>query len=227
MRLRPATWRLSQHSIHAGIRKGSPDEHATARRQKYLYMQRFFLFLICAVLLLPVAAVHWPAQAQQGTTATSTLPLSPLGIQPIVPEPFRSIDEARSAGTRNQVRIERRIIIRIAPSSPETRTSLMSELPRRPMERNYEEVPHGDCVPAASIVGVQPMNDNRLLLFTRDRDVLTASLERGCSARAFYSGFYFERSDDGRLCIARDQLRSRAGTSCGVTNFTRLVAMAD
>lgn len=188
-------------------------------------MQRFFMILACAILLLPVAAVHWPAQAKQSMGAP--VPTGPLGLQPSAAAPFRAIEDARRADVRQQVRIERRIVIRVAPSSPETRTSLMSELPRRPMTRSYEEAPHGNCVPVESIVGVQPARDNRLLLFTRDRNILTAALERNCSARAFYSGFYVESNADSRLCVARDQLHSRAGTSCGVTDFTRLVAVAD
>ena len=78
----------------------------------------------------------------------------------------------------------------------------------------------------SNIVGVQPTNDNRLLLFTQERQVLAARLERSCVARAFYAGFYVERSEDGQLCVARDLLQSRAGASCEVSEFSRLVAVS-
>ena len=39
---------------------------------------------------------------------------------------------------------------------------------------------------------------------------LAATLEPSCVASSFYSGFYVERNADGRLCVSRDQLQSRA-----------------
>ncbi len=184
-------------------------------------MKRLSLFLACLALCVPIAAVHWPLQAQE-----AHLPGGALGLDPLGRDPFSALQEARRGPVLGQVRIERRVIIRIAPSDEATRASLMAELPRREMEENFEEVPHGNCVSVESILGVRAMRDNRLLLFTRDRQILTATLERECSARAFYSGFYVERSEDGRLCAGRDMLQSRAGSSCGVSGFTRLVAVA-
>lgn len=184
-------------------------------------MKRLFLFLACLALCAPIAAVHWPSHAQE-----TRLPGGALGLEPFSQSPFRTLDDARRGEVLGQVRVERRVIIRIAPSDEATRTSLMAELPRRQMQTNFEEVPHGNCVDVSSILGVRATRDNRLLLFTRDRQILSASLKRNCSARAFYSGFYVERSEDGRLCANRDQLQSRAGSSCGVDGFTRLVAVA-
>ena len=68
---------------------------------------------------------------------------------------------------------------------------------------------------------------NRILLFMRDRRVLSAALERACSARDYYSGFYVERNEDGQLCARRDTLQSRAGASCKVAQLNRLVAVRD
>ncbi len=104
---------------------------------------------------------------------------------------------------------------------------MLSDLPRRPMRTRYQEVEHGNCVDAEDIIGVQPTNDNRLLFFTQRDMILAAALEDGCSARAFYAGFFIDRSEDGRLCVARDRLQSRAGASCVVDEFTRLVAIAN
>ena len=104
---------------------------------------------------------------------------------------------------------------------------MLAALPRRPIATSFAEVEHGVCVPVAAIAGVQPVEDDRLLLFLRDRRVLSAALERSCSARAFYSGFYIERSEDGQLCVSRDRLQSRSGASCQVDSLHRLVAVRD
>ncbi len=184
-------------------------------------MKRLCLVLACLALCVPIAVVHWPVRAQE-----AHLPGGALSLDPMARDPFRVLDDARRGPVHGQVRIERRVIIRIAPSDEATRTSLMAELPRREMEENFEEVPYRNCVSAESIVGVRAMRDNRLLLFTRNQQILTASLERDCSAQAFYSGFYVERNADGQICARRDQLQSRAGSSCAVSGFTLLVAVA-
>lgn len=184
-------------------------------------MKRPVLILLASLALLPVLAAQLPARAQDRA------PPAPLGFDTIITPPLRVLERSRESQILGQVRVERRIIVRIAPSSDATRARLMSELPRRQLRTAYEEVDYGNCVPVADIVGVQPVQDDRLLLFTRDRRVLSAQLERSCSARAFYSGFYVERSEDGRLCVSRDRLHSREGTTCEVASFHRLVAVRD
>ncbi|KLE33584.1 hypothetical protein AAW01_00875 [Aurantiacibacter gangjinensis] len=134
------------------------------------------------------------------------------------------LDDAVRNMQQHQVRIEQRVIIRVSPAPPRARTQMMADLPRRPMPRSFAEVEHGDCVDIDSIMGVQPTRDNRLLMFTRQRQIIAASLEQSCTASAFYAGFYVEQNEDGRLCVARDQLQSRAGAACQVAGFTRLVA---
>lgn len=169
-----------------------------------------------------------------GLAAQDSAPVRPgeqsvpvMGFEPASAAPFDTLNRARHPGWQYQVRIESRVIIRIGPAAPSARNSIMSELPRRQLRTRYEEVEHRDCIEAEDVVGVQPSPDNRLLFFTNERQILAGSLEDGCSARAFYAGFYIDRSDDGRLCVARDRLQSRAGASCQVTSFTRLVAAAD
>ena len=130
--------------------------------------------------------------------------------------------------TARLVRIEERVIIRIAPSSPASSERMLSLLPRRPSARaTFQEEKLDGCVPVAAIAAVQPAEQNRLLLFMRDRRILSAALERTCSAEDFYSGFYIERQEDGQLCSHRDRLQSRAGASCRVAQLNRLVAVRD
>ena len=90
--------------------------------------------------------------------------------------------------------------------------------PTRFIERNI-----GRCVPVSGISGVQPDAGNRLLLFMRDRRVVSAMLERACRARDFYSGFYVERTPDGQLCVDRDTLLSRSGANCKLTRIRQLI----
>ena len=65
-----------------------------------------------------------------------------------------------------------------------------------------------------------------LLLYLRDRRLVSAQLERSCSARDYYSGFYFEPNADGRLCIDRDRLLSRTGARCSLSGMAQLVPVS-
>lgn len=147
-----------------------------------------------------------------------------IGLGGLDSPALQLLDQARQPQVLGQVRIRQRVIIRVSPTPPEARERLAALQPRRAAGASYREVAHDDCVRVENIIGVQPTNDNRLLLFMENRNVLAASLDRECTAQAFYSGFYVERNNDGRLCIRRDLLQSRAGTSCSVEQLTRLVA---
>ncbi len=187
-----------------------------------------------AALLAPFAPL-WPAvaadapdrprpdQAAHSEAEKDAGP--PTGFDATGAEPFRALRDAHRPPLLGQVRIEQRVIIRIAPSTTRARQQLMSQLPRR---SEFEERKIDGCVPLEGIAGVQPApQQNRLLLFMRDRRILSAALERACQAEDYYSGFYVERSDDGQLCPGRERLQSRAGASCRVTQLSRLVALRD
>jgi hypothetical protein len=152
------------------------------------------------LLVAPVAALLMPPPAAEQRT-----PLQ------------QAMSDLRDGQRASQVRIEQRVIIRVAPGSAAT-----AAMPRRMVQQ-----PAGDCVQVAAIGGVEPARDNRLLLFMRDRQVLTAQLSEGCTADHFYAGFYMERSGDGQLCVRRDHLHARDGSECRVTSFHRLVRIGD
>ena len=120
-----------------------------------------------------------------------------------------------------QVRIERRVILRISPARAAPRHALTAT---EQTQRNVRIVERdaGKCLESARIGAVADRGD-RLLLFMRDRRTIAARLEKGCSPRDFYRGAYMERSEDGRMCVARDRLMSRAGTKCQVAKFTELL----
>lgn len=75
----------------------------------------------------------------------------------------------------------------------------------------------------SSILGVQMFGGRNLDLITTDRKRVRARLEKKCQARSFYSGFYMEKSVDGKICADRDLLHSRTGSKCEIDRFRELV----
>ena len=122
-----------------------------------------------------------------------------------------------------QVRIEQRVTIRVAPRRPVVRRNLTADLPQREQPRRLVERKIGKCVNMKGIVGVTATRDNRLMLYMRDKKLIAANLEKACTARDFYSGFYVEPSKDGNLCIQRDKVQSRTGVKCQLDRLRQLV----
>ncbi len=136
--------------------------------------------------------------------------------------PARSVmTEAWRPQTWDQIRIEQHLTIRIAPASP--RRDMLAAIPSGPMVERFVERRSVRCLPVAGIGGVQIGGDDRLVLFMRDQRLVGANLEKACSARDFYSGFYLEPTSDGMLCAGRDTLHSRSGMTCAVSRLHELV----
>ena len=141
-------------------------------------MKRLIAILALVAILASILAAQVPGRvaaqdvgyfaAEQGTI--------PLGFGPSQAMPSTLLDQAHRAPEQNQVRIRQRVIVRVSPAPARARSQIMADLPRRPMRQSFAEVEHGDCVEVNDIVGVQPASDNRLLMFTRQRQVLAASL---------------------------------------------------
>ena len=189
-------------------------------------MNSFAVFLTSFALLLPAIPAALPNGAAPTDEVAREAPESegPAREFSVAPaNPLRLLEEARRPPLANQVRLEQRVIIRIAPSSRQRAQRSFAELDAQ--AGGFEEVRLDDCVPINMIAAVTP-HENRLLLFMRDQRILSASLERACKAEDFYSGFYVERQD-GQLCERRDRLQSRAGASCRVTRLNRLVPARD
>lgn len=175
-------------------------------------------------LMLPLAADggaplqrEWPA----GTAAASAPQCEAAGLSdtPRV-NPLSALRAQQSA---RQVRIEQRVVIRIAPQPPAARQDMLAQLPQRAIAPRFEEARKEKCVPLEGIAGVQTGSGNRLVLFLRDERMISLNLEKSCRARDFYSGFYVERNKDGRLCVERDKLQSRTGMRCEVEVMRQLV----
>lgn len=155
-------------------------------------------------------------QGPEGDRSLSPLPLSEQA--PAWSPVFEGIGPASS----EQVRIERRVILRISPAPSRLRRELTTDTTTSQPRTRIVARPAGKCIDTVDIGGVADRGDH-LLMFMRDRRTIAARLEKGCSPRDFYRGFYVERSDDGRLCVDRDRIMSRAGAKCQVERFSQLV----
>lgn len=184
-------------------------------------------------LLLPAAGAVEPSAAPQQSfdAEPGRLALPAEGVaQAINPAEmtfFQMIARSFQTEPENQVRIEQRVTIRIAPRPQSLQPNMLMDLPQRPLPRRLTERNFGRCLPIAGIAGVEVSRDNRLILYMRDRRVLSAGLERSCSARDYYSGFYVERNSDGQLCVSRDNLLSRSGANCKLARLRQLVEADD
>jgi hypothetical protein len=177
-----------------------------------------------ALLLAPVALIV-PSAAALTTGGDAELTPRQAADNELPRHPgWHSVEAPNTVPTADQVRIERRVTIRVAPRSPVPRQSLMAEMAVAPLPSNLTERKMGKCVPVTGIAGVQTGPGSQLILYMRDHRIVSANLEKACSARDFYSGFYLERSADGMLCVDRDRLKSRTGMQCQVSRMRQLVA---
>lgn len=191
-------------------------------------------------LLLPAAngvplASKGNATAQAMQPADEPVRLIPRPETPVQPEIdpaqapiFQIVAQSFRSGAENQVRIEQRITIRITPLQSNVQPSMLQDLPAQaPAAPRFVERTMGRCLPVSGIAGVQAAGSNRLILYMRDQRMVSAALERTCSARDFYSGFYVERSSDGQLCVNRDALQSRSGANCRLARLRQLVELGN
>lgn len=152
----------------------------------------------------------------------SRIETEPVTSDAVAANPLNAL---RGGQTARQVRIERRVVVRISPQRGSNRNNLLAQMPQQTLRTQFEERKMDKCVPVSGIAGVQTGSGNRLLLFLRDQRIITVNLEQACRARDFYSGFYVERNEDGNLCVARDKLQSRTGAKCEVERMRQLVAV--
>lgn len=144
-------------------------------------------------------------------------PLSPRVLEE---GPAASLSEGLSDDTWAQVRIEQQLIIRITPRASGREQAVIPPS----VTYKFRERKTGNCMPARGIAAVRPISDSRLLLFMRDRRLIGATLPKVCNARDFYLGFYLHQPADGQICVGRDLLHSRAGSSCVIAQVRELVA---
>lgn len=204
-------------------------------------MNPLFGLLAPALALLPASgAVPDLADGYPPVLADGSAMLLPAPADGPPGEPESFADMARSlrvmaealrvAQAANQVRIEQRIIMRIAPGPAirphDVRRSLFAGMDG-PAAPRFLERKMNQCVPVSGIGGVRPDGPSRLVLFMRDQRIVSASLDKACNARDFYSGFLVERTGDGMICAGRDKLLSRSGANCELGKLRQLVQLDD
>jgi hypothetical protein len=129
-----------------------------------------------------------------------------------------------------QTIVQRTIIIRVPPQSQPA--NFNASLPKsagrvqQPLNIIWKERDAPRCLMMRDVVAVQVTRKDSIDLITRERQRLRAQLDGRCRGQDFYSGFYMERSKDGRLCEDRDILQTRSGLKCEVDEFRLMVAMA-
>lgn len=169
----------------------------------------------------------WDAAALPTGPLLLAGPGAAAGLNPFAPDVW------------DQVRIEQRVIIRVTPRDAGRDAVAPQIMPLQPMQPvlqpmvpqprsspiRFRERKAGKCMPALGISAVQPLTDGRLMFYMRDHRMLAAGLEKACSARDFYLGFYMSKTPDGQLCVGRDQIHSRAGTTCKLKDVREYVAV--
>jgi len=209
-----------------------------------MYPVTGLLAAVLAALPIAVAPGIPPSAGDRSARGKAVAPAARLAVGAVhdvaAPAPdFRGFSDAAAQvrGERAaQVRIEQRVIIRIAPAPtgrppipdprrgmPDWRQGMITDFPGRGRATHLEERRMAQCVPVGGIAGVRVQGGNRLMLFMRDQRIVSAALEKTCNPRDFYSGFYLERTADGMLCSGRDTLHSRSGANCALGRLRQLV----
>lgn len=180
-------------------------------------------------LLLPVVAetADVPVGDARTPVTAPQCAIAQVAHEPDEAQQINPLKALRQSSLARQVRIEQRVVVRIAPQVPANRQNLLAELPARAVSPRFEERRKEKCVALEGIVGVQTGSGNRLVLFLRDRRMISVNLEKACRARDFYSGFYVEKNKDGKLCVERDKLQSRTGARCEVEAMRELVEVRE
>jgi hypothetical protein len=77
------------------------------------------------------------------------------------------------------------------------------------------------CLPVAMIAGAAMATPSTIDFMLRDRSRVRARLDSDCAGLDFYGGFYVE-PQNGAVCAKREEIRSRAGSTCRIERFRAL-----
>lgn len=145
------------------------------------------------------------------------------GLEPVFRDHFR-------LPNAQQVRIEQRVTIRISPRPAPMPLAAMAGSEARDRDMGTPRIIErkmGKCVPLNSVLGVQSGGGNKLVLFLRGQRLVSATLEKACQGRDYYSGFLVSQHSDGQLCVDRDELLARSGAKCKVQGYREIMLVED
>ena len=97
-------------------------------------------------------------------------------------------------------------------------------VPVRPQPLDPHDAP-GDgrvsraCVRADSIRGATVLGDRTIELLLDKGERLHMSFAADCPFLSFYQGFYYRRTQAGRLCAGRDSVIDRSGGACFIKDI--------
>lgn len=141
-------------------------------------------------LMLPLVAeaVDVPGEAAAGEGVSSAPLCEPGAAAGQAPTPaaaprLNPLSALRQSSVVQQVRIEQ-VLACGARMRGDAHHHPLAEMPQRAPAQRFEERGKEKCVPLAGIAGVQTGSGNRLVLFLRDRRMLSLNLEKACRARA-------------------------------------------
>lgn len=77
------------------------------------------------------------------------------------------------------------------------------------------------CVAASDIRGALLSGMDHIDLLMTDRQRMRVTFDDDCPALDFYGEFYLT-TEDHRVCVRRDSVRSRIGASCRIERFRKL-----
>ena len=206
-------------------------------------MQRSTHFLAQAALALTAGAVGLAAAVS--AQDRPTLPHEAAAVPdkaPLVSIPAHPLSRISDGGEEiapvfrdrfrlpvaEQVRIEQRVTIRISPRPAPMPLAAMASSEARDMGvPRVIERKMGKCLPLNSVLGVQSGGGNKLVLFLRGQRLVSATLEKACQGRDYYSGFLVSQHSDGQLCVDRDELLARSGAKCKVQGYREMMLVED
>jgi hypothetical protein len=93
--------------------------------------------------------------------------------------------------------------------------------PRRLPRIEWVEHKGPKCLAAATIAGAAMASQSSIDFVLRDRRRVRAELDSDCAGLDYYDGFYLEPRD-GAVCARREEIRSRAGSTCRIERFRSL-----
>lgn len=93
---------------------------------------------------------------------------------------------------------------------------------RRDRKFEWSEHKGPKCVTAAMIAGAAMVSPSSIDFVLRDRRRVRARFDSDCAGLDFYGGFYLEPRDRS-VCAKRDEIRSRAGSTCRIERFRSLL----
>lgn len=78
------------------------------------------------------------------------------------------------------------------------------------------------CIDVALLAGAIVTSDKSIELRMVDGERWQMGFKRACPALSYYQGFYYRRTQAGKLCAGRDAVSARSGITCPIETIARI-----